>query len=289
MGRPGAGGDAESLERLVARAKEGDRAALEGVVRGIQDRVYGLALRMLWHPEDAEDAAQEILVKVVTRLGSFRGESAFATWVYRVASNHLLTTRKRRAEREEATFERFEERLGEGLADASRPPETGQGLLVEEAKVGCMQGMLMCLDRDHRLAYVLGEILGLTGGEGAYALGIAPAAFRKRLQRARERIRRFMGGNCGLLDPDNACRCSRQVGPAVRDGRIDPNGLLFAAHPVRSRRGADLLAERVREMDEFERAAALFRGHPDYAAPGALGERLKEMVGPSISPPSENG
>jgi RNA polymerase sigma factor (sigma-70 family) len=282
-------GGEEALEALVERAKKGDRAAQESMVHEIRDRVYGLALRMLWHPEDAEDATQEILVKVVTRLSSFRGESAFTTWVYRVASNHLLSTRKRRAERTEITFERFEEQLEEGLADTSRPPATdvGQELLVEEVKVGCMQGMLLCLDRDQRLAYVLGEILGLTGEEGAYALGVTPATFRKRLSRARERVRRFMSSNCGLLDPENSCRCSRQVGPAVSNGRIDPNRLLFAGYPVRSRRDAGL-AERVREMDELERAAALFRSHPDYAAPGALGERLKELVGPSGSPSFAN-
>ena len=74
----------ESLEQLVAKAADGDKVALEEVVRQIQDKVYGLALRMLWHPADAEDAAQEILIKIITHLGSFRGDSAFMTWVYRV-------------------------------------------------------------------------------------------------------------------------------------------------------------------------------------------------------------
>jgi len=79
-----------AIESLVVRAKEGDQNSLEELVRNIQDLVYGLALRMLSHPADAEDATQEILVKVVTHLGSFRQESAFTTWVYRIASNHLL-------------------------------------------------------------------------------------------------------------------------------------------------------------------------------------------------------
>ena len=121
-------------------------------------------MRMLWHPADAEDATQEILVRIVTHLGSFRGESAFTTWVYRVASNYLLTTRKRRAEREELTFERFAEQLDEGLApDVPGPAaEVENRLLVEEVKLGCSQGMLLCLDRDHRLAYILGDVFGVT-------------------------------------------------------------------------------------------------------------------------------
>src|ERR671917_1059797 len=134
------------IETLVARAQEGDRAALEAVIAGVRDRIYNLALRMLWHPADAEDATQEILVRIVTHLGSFRGESAFTTWVYRVAANSLLTTRKRRAEREELTFERFAEQLDEGLsADVPGPAaEVENQLIVEEVKLGCSQGMLLC-------------------------------------------------------------------------------------------------------------------------------------------------
>jgi len=82
------------MEALVEQAKNGDPDALEALVRQIQDRIYGLAMRMLWHPQDAEDATQEILVKIVTHLGSFRNESAFATWCYRIAANHLLSLRK---------------------------------------------------------------------------------------------------------------------------------------------------------------------------------------------------
>src|SRR5690349_24472047 len=74
------------IARWVEEAKSGREAALEELVRLVQGRVYRLALRMLWHPEDAKDAAQEILLRVVTRLGSYRGEAAFATWVYRIAA-----------------------------------------------------------------------------------------------------------------------------------------------------------------------------------------------------------
>ena len=77
-----------ALEDLVQQARDGKKDTLESLVGRIQDRVYGLALRMLGYPAEAEDAAQEILIKVVTRLDSFRRESEFSTWVYRVAANH---------------------------------------------------------------------------------------------------------------------------------------------------------------------------------------------------------
>jgi RNA polymerase sigma factor (sigma-70 family) len=256
-----------TLEELVERARAGDRAALEAVVLAIQDRVYNLAIRMLWHPADAEDATQEILVRVITSLGSFRGESAFSTWVYRVAANHLLTTRKRRAEREELTFARFAEQLDEGLAPAAPGPaaEVEQRLLVEEVKIGCTQGMLLCLDRDQRLAYLLGEVFGLTSRESAEILGITPAAVRKRLSRARQRLHGFMRRRCGIVNPESPCRCARRVDHAVRIGRVDPERLLFAAHPTLPPDARTLTA--VREMEQLHSAGDVLRDHPRYAAP----------------------
>lgn len=68
-----------ALDSLVEKAKAGDQAALEEIIRQIQDKIYALALRMLWHPEDAQDATQEILIRVITHLGSFKRESQFST------------------------------------------------------------------------------------------------------------------------------------------------------------------------------------------------------------------
>ena len=131
-----------SIESQVQKALEGSKTALEEVILGIQDRIYNLALRMLWHPADAEDATQEILIKVITSLNSFRHESAFMTWVHRVASNYLLTTRRRRAEREELTFPIFGDQLDEGLSVESPEiaDEVEHNLLLEEVKIGCTRG-----------------------------------------------------------------------------------------------------------------------------------------------------
>ena len=118
-----------SLESLARRAREGDREALESLVSAIQGRVYGLALRMLWHPEDARDAAQEILLRIVTRLSTFRGASSFSTWAYRVAANHLLTARKSRLEERSYTFQRFgDEALFRSHPDFKAPADLMAGL-----------------------------------------------------------------------------------------------------------------------------------------------------------------
>jgi RNA polymerase sigma factor (sigma-70 family) len=128
-------GDAE-LRRLVAEAAAGDRTAAEAVLAAVRDDVYRLALRMLWHPEDAEDATQEALIRILTRLGSYRGEAAFRTWAYRVAANHILNWRQSRVERERLDFRRFGEELSEGLAEPD-PAAPDARLLAEEVKLGC--------------------------------------------------------------------------------------------------------------------------------------------------------
>jgi hypothetical protein len=150
-------------------------------------------------------------------------------------------------------------------------------LLVEEIKLGCTHGMLLCLDRDHRLAYILGEVFGLSSQEAAEILGIGPAAFRKRLSRARARLHGFMERTCGLVNPDNSCRCAPRVDFAVRVGRVDPDHLLFAAHPVRLEPDTRTRAA-TREMEQLHSAADLLRGHPDYAAPGTASEWIRDLL-----------
>lgn len=85
-----------SLEDLAKRALEGDREALDRLVHALQGDIYGLALRMLWNREDAEDATQEILVRVVTRLSQFGFRSRLTTWVYRVAVTTSWTRERAR-------------------------------------------------------------------------------------------------------------------------------------------------------------------------------------------------
>ncbi len=278
-GRQGADSGPPSLEGLAARARDGDRSALEDLVARIQDRIFNLALRMLWHPEDARDATQEILIRVATRLGTFRGESAFLTWAYRVAANYLLTARAGHLEVQRLTFERFGHDLDEGLSDGplAQKPAIDEALLIEEVKIGCTLGMLSCLDRSHRLAYILGEILEIDGPEAARIMNTNTATFRKRLSRARSDIVAFTKEKCGLISPDRPCRCRRRVRRALELGRVDPRHLLFASDLVQAWRFPAILAE-IRRLEEARRAVALYRSHPDLKAPEALGEKLLQLL-----------
>jgi RNA polymerase sigma factor (sigma-70 family) len=272
-------GSGSSLELDVDRAKGGDRAALESVMSAVQRDVYNLALRFLWHPQDAEDATQEILIRVLTGLSGFRGESGFRTWVYRIACNSLLTLRKQRMEKNSVTFEEFGEDLSRGLSDDSLVVESDvdEKLLLEEVKVGCTLAMLLCLDRDHRLAYILGEILELDHREAAAALEITPGSYRKRLSRARAAITSFMTSRCGLANPVNTCRCRRRVTTAIARGRVVPSNLLFASSREQARRFPQVLAQ-IRRLEDTRRAAALYRSHPETKRSDAFVSWLKRLL-----------
>jgi RNA polymerase sigma factor (sigma-70 family) len=264
---------------LVNMAKEGDKKALGDLMLQIQDKIYGLALRMLYNPSDAEDASQEILLKIITHLGSFRGESSFNTWMYRVAANHLLTMRKRRAERGAISFEEYEESCDSISAVdwQESQSEPLQHLFVEEIRISCLQGLLLCLDREHRLAYLLADVFDVSSEEGATILEITPAAFRKRLSRARGWIQDFLTKKCALINPDNPCHCEHNVVFQLGTSRFDDDHMVFAKHPCRIKDKEDALNQ-IREMDELRQIAALFKRYPDFRAPAVFIENLRDLV-----------
>src|SRR6478672_3781473 len=92
---------------LIEQAKKGDRAALEKLILRHQAWIYNIAVRMVFQPHDAEEVTQEVLVKVITKLSTFKGESKFRTWLYRITANHVLNMRRRSAETQELTFAKY--------------------------------------------------------------------------------------------------------------------------------------------------------------------------------------
>jgi len=263
--------DDRVLVDVIHRVRDGDHAAVEVLVAAIQDDIYKLALRMVAQPSDAEDATQEILIKVLTRLSSFRAEAAVKTWVYRVAMNHLLDRRKTPFERARMNFDSFGEDLATGLADPDHRDEPEAALLAEEVKLGCTSAMLQCLDRDHRAAYVLGEIFDLNSDQASTILEITGAAYRKRLSRARHRVRTFMSTTCGIVNPANSCRCEKRIDKAIEMGRVDPQNLRYADHPTRT-------ALATIEMEQLLDAASVMRSHPDYAAPSWIVTTIRSLI-----------
>jgi RNA polymerase sigma factor (sigma-70 family) len=256
-------GDRED-QALVLRARSGDRHALEELVRRHQVWIYNIAIRMLAHPQDAEDATQEILVKALTALSSFEGRSSLRTWLYRIVVNHVLNVKRGRLEPATLSFSCYAHGL-DATPDLDLPDRTSVPvelrLLVDEARLTCTSGMLLCLEREQRVIYILGEIFHVTDAVGAELLEISPANFRQRLARARRDLHNFMNEKCGLVNPANPCRCAKKTRGFIQAGYVDPKNLLFARERVRQVR--DATPRRTEALATLDaRCADVFRNHP---------------------------
>ena len=265
-------------QALVMRARSGDRQAVEDLIERHQGWIYNIAVRMLYHPQDAEDATQEILVKVLTRLSSFEGRSSFRTWLYRVVFNHLLNMKRGREELKITTFSAYGDALDSTpdleLPDPGASPETN--LLVTEAMLACTSGMLLCLDREQRLTYILGAILGVSDTVGADLLEITAENFRQRLTRARRDLRSFMDDKCGLINKSNPCRCAKKTRGFIQEGHVDPDNLLFSRGRVSEvREAAPKVFETIKTLDD--KCAEIYRRHPFYNPPD-LRQVLRQLI-----------
>jgi RNA polymerase sigma factor (sigma-70 family) len=255
---------------LVGRANEGDREALEELIHRHQAWIYNIAVRMVWEPRDAEDATQEVLIKVITKLSSFQGQSKFRTWLYRIVANHIINMKRRPYEQHEYTFAGVGAEL-DSMPDAELPDPRSVpvdlGVLVEEAKVGCTVGMLLCLDRRQRLVYVLGEMFGVTDQIGGELLEMSPDNFRQCLSRARRDLYSFMNDKCGLVNQRNPCRCARKTRAFMDAGYVDPQRLRFV--PEHVTRIRDVAERRHHELTAYhdEQYAGIFTDQPFLPAP----------------------
>ncbi|MEM7157618.1 MAG: RNA polymerase sigma factor [Myxococcota bacterium] len=263
---------------VVAAAQAGDRDALTEVIERHRPWIYNIALRMLSDPGAAEDATQDIFIKVLRRIGSFEGRSEFRTWLYRVAFHHLLNVKRSKGEQHHTTFEEY----GHGLDSA---PDLGlddipvpeRELLVEEAMTACMTGMLLCLNRDQRLAYLLGTVFDVPAPLAAAMLDLEPATFRKRLQRARADLHNFMNDKCGLINESNPCRCARKTKAFMHAGFVDRSDLKFQRDRVASidevaPREAGAVYDKL--TNEYP---ALYRKH-SFQDPQGLARRLSALL-----------
>jgi RNA polymerase sigma factor (sigma-70 family) len=266
-------------QELVARAQDGNREALEVLIKRHQSWIYNIVLRMIYHPDDAQDATQEILIKLVTKLSSFEGRSSFRTWLYRIAVNHVLNMKRGRLESATMSFEDFGRGLDNtpdmDLPDQLSVPVDVQ-LLVDEARISCTSAMLLCLNREQRLVYILGEIFGVTDSIGAELLEISRENFRQKLGRARRDLHNFMQEKCGLINKANPCRCARKTQGFIKAGYVDPHKLLFARERMsRVREVAEKKCDDLLSLDA--QYAEIHRDHPFQDGPDFIAT-LRDLI-----------
>jgi RNA polymerase sigma-70 factor (ECF subfamily) len=188
---PASGVDASDLE-LVRRAQRGERGAFDLLVLRYQHKVVKLVARLLRDPAEAEDVAQEAFVKAYRALGSFRGDSAFYTWLYRIAVN---TARNAMASRQRRPLD-YEAELSEGeqstVESRLRHVDTPEATVLSEEIRETVNKAVAALPEDLRTAIILREVEGLSYEEIAVAMDCPVGTVRSRIFRAREAIDRSL-------------------------------------------------------------------------------------------------
>ncbi len=260
-------------KQLVAEAVAGNKKSLEALVKRHQAWIYNIALKMVWDPADAEDVTQETLIKIITKLSTFRQESSLRTWLYRIAANHVINMKKRKKEFEYYSFNKYGSDIVNSpdteLPDQDSVP-VEVDLLIEETKIGCMNAMLLCLDREQRLIFILGNIFGVNDEIGSEIMEISKVNFRQKLSRARRQLANFMTNKCGLMDKSNPCHCNKKTKLMIDAGHVDPKHLVFTKSHLR--RIEIAAPQKSAELDDLyeNKTVKLFRDHrfvnsPDFA------------------------
>jgi RNA polymerase sigma factor (sigma-70 family) len=231
--------DPEMDRTLIEEALNGSGRSLEQLLKRHQHYIYNIALKMVLSPFDAQDITQEVLIKVVTKLSQFQGKSDFRTWLYRITFNHFLKMKKYWLEDTIQSFDQYGNDLDRiEFVELSPEDQLAQTELIKEAKFSCMMGMLLCLNREQRLVYILGEIFEADHTVGSTLLNISKANFRKKLERARRDLYQFMNHKCGLINTGNPCRCARKTSGFIKAGWVDKDQMKFNTDYVRTIAGA---------------------------------------------------
>ncbi len=248
---------------LVSAILDGDAKALDKLIEVHQAFVYNVAWKMTHDTDDALDLTQEVWIKVITKLSTFKQKSAFRTWLYRIVFNEFLQTKRKKKEEMFPDFETHDQSLN-AVPDLSLSPEEELEIkdFSREVKFRCTSAMLICLDREQRLVYLLGHVFQVDHNVGAEILNISKQNFRVKLSRARKELHNYMEYRCGLINKSNPCRCSKKAKAALKIGAITPDNLIFKESYTKEIR--DFVSENQPTMKSLidEKYVEIYRSHP---------------------------
>ncbi len=262
----------EELMALVDKATLGDKNSLETLIAGVQDIVFNLSLRMLGTFADAEDATQDILLKIITHLSSFRGDSSFTTWVFRIASNHLKNYKKHMFAHYPLSLEYYGNDIENGkvqdVPDLTQNVE--KDILAEELKMSCTNVMLQCLDMESRCIFILGTMFKIDSRIAGDILEMTPEAYRQRLSRVRKKMADFLSEYCGEYG-SGRCKCKDRVNYAIQSHRLNPLQLDYMAATEVS---IQTMIDVKNAMEDIDDLSQYFLFCKAYQSP----ERMKHLI-----------
>jgi RNA polymerase sigma factor (sigma-70 family) len=265
---------------LIEQAVAGDRQALDQLIRLHEPFIYNVAWKFTNDPVEAKDLCQEVLIKIITSLSTFQGKSTFRTWAYRIVMNQFLQTKRRPMEDRWKDFDDFANELnGIPSPELSPEEEEEQVLRTATARTRCMSGMLMCLNREQRLLYLVGDVFKVDSNTGPEVFGLSPDNYRQKLSRTRKEFHAFMNRQCGLVNLDNPCRCSKKAKAMEAAGKMQTQAKLF--DPEYSATIAKYVDQHADEVaDTVDRKyIEFFQRHPtkeDFDAETIIEEILKD-------------
>jgi|KBSMisStandDraft_5_1062788.scaffolds.fasta_scaffold05506_2 RNA polymerase sigma factor (sigma-70 family) len=213
----------------VREAQAGSQKALEKLVKTHQEFIYNVALKLIRNPDEAADLSQEAMIKMITKLNQFKGRSNFRTWLYKIVINHFIKSKKRKSELEVGSFEKYGGFL-DGVYSAEEMDAEEQKKRRDDiifVRNRCMTSMLLCLDRQQRMVFILGAIFNIKSKTASQLLNITAENFRQQLSRAKADLFQFMENKCGLINPNNPCRCAKKTKGFINDGLIDTSDHQF--------------------------------------------------------------
>ncbi len=219
---------------LLQQAKEGSRLALEKLVRNHQRFIYNVALKFVRDADEAADLTQEVLIIMITKLTQFKANSSFRTWLYRIVANHFIKSKKRKSELQVSSFEQYGEFLDTAYTTEEMTAEEHirYNDLITDTRNRCMTGMLLCLDKEQRMVFILGAIFKIKSASAARILNITAENFRQQLSRAKADLFQFMENKCGLINPANPCRCSKKTKGLIQEGKVDSKDKKFTVQTI---------------------------------------------------------
>lgn len=266
----------EELQLLIEQATAGDKNALETVILSVQDLVFNLSLRILGTFPDAEDASQDILLKVITHLSSFKQDSSFSTWVFRIAINYLKNYKKHMFARFPLSFEFYGDDILNGKIDdvPDLSQDVEKSILAEELKMSCTNVMLQCLDVESRCIFILGTMFKVDSRIAGDILGITPEAYRQRLSRIRKKMAKFLNDYCGEYGYGK-CHCINRVNYAIQNHRISPTNLDFAAATPISPKTIAEVKEAMETIDDLSQEFSFCK---TYQSPEVLKKFIRKFL-----------
>lgn len=262
----------QEMSILIDKALSGDKESLESIILSVQDLIFNLSLRMLGTFADAEDAAQDIILKIITNLSSFKKQSSFTTWVFSIASNHLKNYKKHMFAHMPLSFEYYGNDIENGnihdIPDLTQNVE--KAILADELKMSCTNVMLQCLDAESRCIFILGTMFKLDSRIAGEVLGLTPEAYRQRLSRIRKKMASFLEKYCGEYGYGK-CKCINRLNYAIQNHRLDPAQLDYTTADVISDQTIIDVKDTMEQIDDLSQELSFCKS---YKSP----ERTKKFI-----------